>query len=93
MEALATDDVFENELESELQMVRHAVLLVASGEARRVTVANLHHGRVILEPARAFAAEMGLRLEAVPTSNPQRVDIAAERPAGVADIQTGVARA
>jgi hypothetical protein len=62
-------------------MVREAILLVASGAARRVVVANLHHGRVILEPARAFAADTDLRIEAVPTSDSRRVDIAAERAA------------
>lgn len=74
------DSEFEEELEAELQMVREAVLLVASGGARRVVVANLHHGRVILEPARAFAADAGLRLEPIATSDPRRVDLAAEGP-------------
>lgn len=82
MEAqVATDDAFEAQLEAELQMVREAILLVAAGGARRVVVANLCHGRVILEPARAFASDAGLRVEALPTADPRRVDIAAERPA------------
>jgi hypothetical protein len=83
MEALVLDDAFEAELESELQMVREAILLVASGAARRVVVANLRHGRVILEPARAFAADLGLCVTTVPTSDPRRVDLAAERPTPV----------
>lgn len=81
MESQIVDDAFEEELEAELQMVRGAVMLVAAGGARRVVVANLRHGRVILEPARAFAAEAGLRVETLPTPDPRRVDLAAERPA------------
>lgn len=80
VEAQVIDDAFEEELEAELQMVREAVLLVAAGGARRVVVANLRHGRVILEPARAFAEEAGLRVEPMPTSDPRRVDLAAQRP-------------
>lgn len=81
MEAQVVDTAFEEELEAELRLVREAVLLVAAGGARRVVVANLRHGRVILEAAGAFATDAGLRLEALPTSDPRRVDLAAERPA------------
>jgi hypothetical protein len=81
MEALVLDEAFEAELELELQIVREAILLVASGAARRVVVANLRHGRVILEPARAYAADAGLFVLTVPTSDSRRVDLAAERPA------------
>ena len=80
MEALAIDEAFEDELEAELRMVHEAILLVASGAARRVTVANLRHGRVILEPAQAYAGEAGLHLESVNTADPRRIDIAAARP-------------
>ena len=79
MEALAIDEAFEDELEAELRMVQEAILLVASGAAQRVTVANLRHGRVILEPAEAFAGEAGLHLESVDTADPRRIDIAAAR--------------
>jgi hypothetical protein len=76
MEALALDDGFEEELESELQMVREAVLLVASGWASRVVVANVLHGRVILGPARDVANGSGLSVETIATSDPRRVDLA-----------------
>jgi len=77
MEALVLDDAFERELESELRMVREAILLIAAGGARRVVVANLRHGRVILEPARALASDLGLGVEALSTDDPRRIDIAA----------------
>jgi hypothetical protein len=80
MEALELDDAFETELEIELQMIRDAALLVASGAARRVVVANLQHGRVIAEPARAFAADVGILVESIPTADPRRIDLAAVRP-------------
>jgi hypothetical protein len=81
VEALALDEAFEAELETELRMVQEAVLLVAAGAAQRVTVAGLRHGRVILEPAQAFAGDVGLRVEAVSTADPRRIDLAAARPA------------
>ena len=80
MEALELDDAFELELETELQMLRDATMLVAAGAARRVVVANLRHGRVIAEPARAFAHDAGVRLEVVETADPRRIDLAASRP-------------
>ena len=80
MEAEVIDEAFEAELESELRMVREATLLVAAGWARRVVVANLNHGRVILEPAREFATEAGIRLETMATADPRRIDIAAQIP-------------
>jgi hypothetical protein len=74
MAAIALDDAFEIELELELQLLRDAVVLVASGGARRVVVANLRHGRVIAEPARAFARECGIELATIPTGQPPRID-------------------
>jgi hypothetical protein len=89
VEALVLDDAFEQELESELRMVREAILLVAAGGAQRVVVANLRHGRVILEPARAFASDLGLRVEALSTADPRRIDVAAAHPiAGIVDLPT-----
>jgi hypothetical protein len=84
VEALVVDDAFERELEWELQMVREAVMLVAAGGARRVVVANLRHGRVILEPARAFAVDLGLDIEVLSTDDPRRVDLAAGPPVAAA---------
>jgi hypothetical protein len=79
VEALEIDDAFETELESELQLVRDAVLLVASGVARRVIVANLQHGRVIALPAREFAADVGIEIDSLPTADDLRIDLVAER--------------
>ncbi len=78
MEALAADVAFEMELEMELAVARDAVLLVASGGARRVVVANLQHGRVIAGPAQAIAREAGVSLETISTVDPRRVDFVVE---------------
>jgi hypothetical protein len=76
VEAVEIDDAYETELESELQIVRDAIVLVASGGARRVVVANLHHARVLVQPARDIAAGVGVALEVLETVDARRLDIA-----------------
>lgn len=76
MEALEIDDAFETELASELRLVRDAMLFVASGATRRVVVANLRHGRVLIEPALDIATGVGVGVEILETADPQRVDLA-----------------
>lgn len=75
MGALEVDREFELELESELKLACDAVLLVASGAAPRVVVANLRHGRVVADPARRYAAELGISLGTLPAVDPSRVDL------------------
>ena len=53
--------------------------MVATGGARRVVVSNLRHGRVIVEPARDVADAAGVQLAVLPTVDPRRIDLAAER--------------
>lgn len=72
----ATD--FGDELDAELELACRAVLLVATTMASRVTVANLRHGRAILEPARDFAAEHGSLVSVLATWNPDRIDLVIE---------------
>jgi hypothetical protein len=50
-------------LASEMGLVRDAVMLVASGHSSRVVVAGLTFGEDLLAPARALAAEHGLRVQ------------------------------
>jgi hypothetical protein len=75
---LEADGTFETELEIELGVVRDAVLLVATGGARRVIVANLQHGRVVMEPALAIARQAGVSLGGLPTADGRRVDLVVE---------------
>jgi hypothetical protein len=79
VEAEVFDEAFADELEAELRMVRDAMSLVARGAAQRVVVANIQHGRVIVEPARAEAERAGVLLEVLTTADPRRVDLALER--------------
>lgn len=79
MELLETDRTFEAELDGELGLVTDAVLLVASGGARRVVVANIRHGRVIAAPARTIAREAGVSLATLPTADRARVDLVIEQ--------------
>jgi CheY-like chemotaxis protein len=49
-------------LEHEIDLVREAIAMVASGGSRRVVVGGLHFGEALLEPAGALAAASGVRL-------------------------------
>jgi hypothetical protein len=76
VEALEIDGAYEAELDTELGMLRDAIVLVAARSARRVVVANLAHGRVLIEPAREIAVDLGVELDVLETSDPRRVDFA-----------------
>jgi hypothetical protein len=66
-------------LELELNLVRDAIAMVATGGAPRVTVGGLRFGEALLVPARKLASEAGVRL--VPLWMPDDVgaDITIER--------------
>lgn len=49
-------------LDHELELVRGAIALVATGGAPRVRLASLRFGEQLLEPAGRLAAEAGVRL-------------------------------
>lgn len=69
----------ERTLEHEMNLVREAIALVASGRSRRVVVGGIRFGEALLTPARTIALEAGVRL--VPLWMPDDVgaDIAVER--------------
>jgi hypothetical protein len=66
-------------LEQEMNLVREAIVMVASGRAPRVVVGGLHFGEALLPTARGLATEAGVRV--VPLWLPEDVgaDIAVER--------------
>lgn len=74
----AGNAVLESRLDAELQMVREAIALVASRHARRVTVAGLHLGEVILDRARHLALDAGVRLVPLWTGDETHLDIRIE---------------
>jgi hypothetical protein len=66
-------------LEREMNLVRDAILLVASGATPRVVLAGLAFGEELLSPARGLAAEAGVRLVPLWMPEDAGADIAIER--------------
>ena len=66
-------------LDRELQLVREAIAMVAGGGARRVVVAGIRFGDVLLDPGRRLALESGVRLTPLRTADGDRADLAVER--------------
>jgi hypothetical protein len=77
-ERLDVDEGLANELATELALVREAAFLVARGVSARVIVANIVHGRIILFAAQEIGTAMGVRVSALGTSDPSRLDISLE---------------
>ena len=66
-------------LEHEMNLVRDAIAMVASGASRRVVVGGLRFGETLLAPARGLAAEAGVRLVPLWMPDDTGADIAIER--------------
>lgn len=66
-------------LEHEIDFIRDAIGMVASGGSRRVVVGGLHFGEALLDPARTMASQAGVRLVPLWMPDDAGVDIAVER--------------
>ena len=66
-------------LEHEMNLVREAIAMVASGASRRVVVGGLRFGETLMAPARGWAAEAGVRLVPLWMPDDTGADIAVER--------------
>lgn len=66
-------------IDQELDLIRDAISLVASGRSRRVVVASLRFGEQLIEPARRMASQAGVRIEPLWTADDAGADIAVER--------------
>jgi hypothetical protein len=66
-------------LEHEMNLVREAIAMVASGGSPRVIVAGLKFGEALLVPARGLATEAGVRLVPLWMPDDAGADIAIER--------------
>ncbi len=66
-------------LEQEMNLVREAIAMVASGGSRRVVVGGLRFGEALLVPARGLATESGVRLVPLWMPDDAGADIAVER--------------
>jgi hypothetical protein len=60
----ATENALRDEIDRELRLVDTAIVLVSTGAAVRVTVANLRLGAAVLDAARARAGLYRLRVSA-----------------------------
>jgi hypothetical protein len=74
-----SDDTDTPLVEGELRLVRQAILMVSEYGTPRVVVAGLRYGTQILERSEVLAEEAGVRLVALPTASPERIDFAIER--------------
>jgi hypothetical protein len=66
-------------LEHEMNLVRDAIAMVASGGSRRVVVGGLRFGEILLVHARELATEAGVRLVPLWMPDDAGADIAIER--------------
>jgi hypothetical protein len=75
----APKDPAARTVELELQLVQDAIDLVASGRSRRVVVAGLRLGDVILGRSEASGRKAGVRVVPLWTTDEAGTDIAVER--------------
>jgi hypothetical protein len=66
-------------LEHEMNLIREAIAMVASGASRRVVVGGLRFGETLMIPARGLAAEAGVRVVPLWMPDDTGADIAVER--------------
>jgi hypothetical protein len=66
-------------LDREMELVRNAIDLVASGGAPRVTLGGLSFGEELIEPARRMALEAGVRIVPLWTADDVGAALAVER--------------
>jgi hypothetical protein len=68
----------QRQLDRELELIRDAIALVASGRSPRVTVAGLRLGDALLAPAERLARQAGVRIVPKWGADESGVDIAVE---------------
>jgi hypothetical protein len=66
-------------LERELELIRSAIAMVASGAAPRVSLGSLRFGEQLIKPARRMALEAGVRIVPLWTSADGGTGLAVER--------------
>lgn len=66
-------------MEREMQLVREAIAMVASGGSRRVVVAGIRLGDALFTPGSRLALEAGVRLTRLANPDGAAADLAVER--------------
>ena len=74
-----TDDSVERTIDHELELVRGAIAMVASGGAPRVALGSLRFADQLLKPARRLALEADVRVVPLWTSADAGTGLAIER--------------
>ena len=77
--AALTPDQVAPGLEHEFSLIAEAILLVAHGGSRRVTVVGLRFTEQVVEASRPLAAARRVRLVRLPTDDGRSSDVAVER--------------
>ena len=74
-----SDDATTQALSQEIEVVRGAIEMVASGAARRVIVASLRFGDELLAPVRLMASDRGTEVRPSWSADERVTSIAFER--------------
>lgn len=74
-----SDDPAVRTLDQELELVRGAITMVASGGATRVSLGGLRFGEQLIEPARRMALASGVRIVPLWMPDDAGADLAVER--------------
>jgi hypothetical protein len=73
------DEAIARTIDHELELVRAAIAMVASGAAPRVSLGSLRFGDELLKPARRLAIPAGVRVVPLWTSADAGTGLAVER--------------
>jgi hypothetical protein len=73
------EEVVPAAFDREFQLVREAIVMVASGRSRRVVLAGIRLGDRLFEPGSRLALEAGVRLARLESADGAGVDLAVER--------------
>lgn len=77
-----TDNIvpIRGSFEIELQLIREAIAMVATGKSRRVTLAGIHHAAPLLERAQRLADDAGVEVTPLQRAGGLGTDLAVGRP-------------
>lgn len=65
--------------ETELQLIREAIAMVATGKSPRVILAGIRHAASLLEPAQRLASDAGVVVAPLPRTDPSGTDLVVAR--------------
>lgn len=72
------DRVVAAALDQEMQLLREAIAMVATGAAPRIVLASIHFGAALLDPAQHIASAVGVRIVPLWPADDGALDLAVE---------------